>query len=73
MKKSPIKSALIDKLHKGFVCTCIAVTIYGFSAIGLFYYRYLTEVKPKKLLENQSLLAEGSSEVLKDNVETLKL
>lgn len=73
MKKSPIRSAFIDKLHKGFVYTCIAVTIYGFSVMGLRYYRYITEEKPKRLLENQSLLAEGSSESLKDKAETLKL
>lgn len=73
MKKSPIRSALVDKLHKGFVYTCIAVTIYGFSYMGLRYYRYVSEVKPKRLLENQNLLAEGSSEILKDSAETLKL
>lgn len=73
MRKSPIKSALIDLFHKGFVYTCIGVTIYGCSYIGYRYYRYVTREKPKILLENQKLLAEGSSEVIKDNAETLKL
>lgn len=73
MRKSPVKSVLIDTFHKGFVYTCIAVTIYGCSVIGMKYYRYITEDKPRKLLENKKLLAEGSSEVMKDNAETLKV
>ncbi|KAJ8917530.1 hypothetical protein NQ315_005579 [Exocentrus adspersus] len=73
MKKSPIRSLLVDKFHKGFVYTCIAVTIYGLSVVGMRYYRYITERRPQKLLEKQELLAEGSSEILKDTAETLRI
>ncbi|KAJ8942355.1 hypothetical protein NQ314_010084 [Rhamnusium bicolor] len=71
MRKYPInKNVLFDRLHKGSVIICIAVTLYGCSVIGLKYYRYVTEIKPllkrQQLLENQKLLAEGSSEVLSE-------
>ncbi|CAH2008976.1 unnamed protein product [Acanthoscelides obtectus] len=34
-KKYPVMDKLANRIHKGFVCTCIAVTLYGMSAIGL--------------------------------------
>ncbi|XP_019865079.1 uncharacterized protein LOC109594312 [Aethina tumida] len=78
MKKTPSRnSALVDKLHKGFVLTCIGVTIYGFSMLGLKYYNYLTKTKPlldqQKLKEAEGLLAEGSSDLLYDTAKTMKM
>ncbi|CAH1369144.1 unnamed protein product [Tenebrio molitor] len=70
MKKVPKSSLLAERLHKGFVCTCIAVTIYGCSVMAIRGYRYYTEIKPelqrKQNLEKQSLLEEGSSDNLRD-------
>ncbi|XP_063900134.1 uncharacterized protein LOC135119657 [Zophobas morio] len=69
MKRGPKGSLLVDRLHKGFVLTCIAVTVYGCSVLAMRGYRYYTDVRPqlqkKQLLEQQNLLAEGSSEGFK--------
>lgn len=76
MKKTPVRNAIIDKLHKGFVLTCVAVTVYGIGHLGLRWYRYFTvlrpEAKKRELLENKNLLAEGSSDLLQDSAQTLK-
>lgn len=63
-------NAVADTLHKGFVLTCIGVTLYATSILSYKFYKYMTETRPKYLeqrrLMEQSLLAEGSSENLKD-------
>lgn len=47
MKKYP-KTAFIDKLHRGAVWTCIAVTLGGTALLGYRFYRYFSVVKPEK-------------------------
>lgn len=66
MRKLPKTSVYLDYLHKGFVCICLAATIYGGSYLSWRGYRYWTQVRPQiKSLEdaeNRKLLAEGASE-----------
>lgn len=77
MKRTPKRSILLDRLHKGFVLTCVCVTLGGTGYLALGWYKYFTEVKPalkqKQLLDKQSLLAEGSSDNLQDLAPTLKM
>lgn len=76
LRKKVRSSFVLDKLHKGFVCACVGVTIYGTYLLGWRFYRYFTVVKPdkeqKELLAKQSLLTEGSSDVLKDTAQQLR-
>ncbi|XP_018319423.1 uncharacterized protein LOC108732921 [Agrilus planipennis] len=75
MRKSPTRNALLNRLHKGVVVICVAVTLYGTGYLAMRGYRYLTvirpEIKKKQLAENQLLLAEGSHENLKDNASVI--
>lgn len=76
MRKQPRVGVYLNYLHKGFVCTCIAATLYGCSFLIYRTYNYYANVRPefKKLkdTENRKLLAEGSSENL-DTAPTLKM
>lgn len=60
----------LDYFHKGFVCTCIAATLYGFSYVMYRSFTYYTDVRPQiqklKDAENRKLLAEGASEEFND-------
>lgn len=77
MKKLAKRSVLMDRLHKGFVVTCMGATII--SAVYLVFgaYNYFAVYKPvakqRQILEKQQLLAEGSSDNLKDTAATLQL
>ncbi|XP_022903555.1 uncharacterized protein [Onthophagus taurus] len=77
MKKTPSRSIIVDRLHKGFVITCVAITLYGVGHLGMRWYRYFAELRPaakqKELLEKQNLLAEGASDVLKDSALEIKM
>lgn len=76
MKKLARKSAMLDKVHRGLVLACIGITIYGTAHLGMRWYRYFTVLRPeqkrRELLEKQELLAEGSSESLRDTAQDLK-
>lgn len=77
MRKVPKTSAVLDLAHKGFVSTCIAVTVVGFAVLGYRGYHYFTKVKPQlhqqRMSENQSLLTEGSSTSIEDSAPSLKV
>lgn len=77
MRKLPKRNVLLDRLHKGFVISCMGVTVLGTLYLGMGAYRYFMVLKPeaqqRKLLEKQQLLAEGSSENLKDVAPTLNI
>lgn len=77
MKKLPKRSILMDRLHKGTVIACISVTLLGTVYLGLAGYNYFMVFKPQKkqqqILEKQTLLAEGSSDNLKEIAPTLKM
>lgn len=76
MKKSARKNELLNKLHKGFVVTCVVVTLYGLTHLGARWYNYFTVLRPaaqkRELLEKQQMLSEGSSDVLVDAAFKLK-
>ncbi|CAG4980019.1 unnamed protein product [Colias eurytheme] len=65
MKKYP-RTALYDKLHRGFVICCVGLTIYGSVILGEHFYRYFRYMKPQieasKAAAEKELLAEGSPE-----------
>lgn len=67
----------LDYMHKGFVCTCIAVTLYGFSQVFYRTFTYYTIVRPQiqklKDAENKKLLAEGASEDFNGTSSTIKM
>lgn len=45
MKRYP-RISLSDKIHRGFVIGCLAVTAYGTFLLGMRVYRYFTVTKP---------------------------
>lgn len=51
IRKTRMTSQLVDKLHKGFVVTCIAATVYGLAIGGHRAYLYLTVTKPAREAE----------------------
>lgn len=75
MKRIARKNILIERAHKAFVVGCIATTLYGFVHYCTRWYRYFTVLKPdiqqQELARQQELLAEGSSELLKDSSKDL--
>lgn len=77
MRKIARRSLIADTLHKGFVCACVGLTLYGTCHLGWRFYRYYTVIRPeqetKDLAMKQSILAEGSSDNLKDSAPQLKL
>uniref|UniRef100_A0A336MZ32 CSON010360 protein n=1 Tax=Culicoides sonorensis TaxID=179676 RepID=A0A336MZ32_CULSO len=64
LKKHRQTSFLIDKLHKGFVVTCIAATIYGLGVAGFRAYSYFTVTKPAR--EAEELRRLKLEEAMKD-------
>lgn len=76
LRKTARANAILDKLHKGVVCACVGITLYGTYLFGWRIHRYFTVIKPQKdqkqLMEKQNLLAEGSSDMLKDMAPQLK-
>uniref|UniRef100_S4PWS1 Uncharacterized protein n=1 Tax=Pararge aegeria TaxID=116150 RepID=S4PWS1_9NEOP len=64
--KKYARSVLYDKLHKGAVIGCVALTLYGSVLLGEHFYRYYRYVKPQveaaKAAAEKELLAEGSSD-----------
>lgn len=77
MKKTPRTSAWVDLFHKGFVYTCIGVTVLGTGMLlerALHYYiKVKPQLKQQQLKEKQELLAEGSPDTLPDIASTLKI
>lgn len=64
MRKSIVRNLWLDRFHKGFVWTCLSVTLVGTALYGTRFVHYFTVTKPeqdrKKLLEQQELLSEGA-------------
>lgn len=77
MRKIRKTGVYLDYLHKGFVCTCIAASLYGASFITYGIYNYYFNIKPEmqKLVdaENRKLLSEGASDTLTDVAPTLQM
>lgn len=47
MRKIP-NGKILDKIHRGFVYTCIGLTLYGTALIGQRVYRYFSVVRPNR-------------------------
>lgn len=69
--KKVSKTTILDKLHRGFVWTCMGVSLTGVAYIGLIGWNYYMYVKPHRVAEGlrtqQELLREGTG--LKDTEE----
>lgn len=76
MKKSPRRNIWVDRFHKGFVYTCLGVTIISTGMLCLKAYDYFVNIKPQlkqqQLLKQNELLAEGSSDSLQDKTPALQ-
>lgn len=57
--KRPIQSQLVDRMHRGFVYTCMGLTAYGGYLLSLRVYRYFTVIRPETLAYQQQLLQHG--------------
>lgn len=66
MRKPRKVGVYLDYFHKGTVCFCVALTVYGTSYLIYKGFTYYVNVKPQvrlqKEVENRRLLAEGSSD-----------
>lgn len=49
-------SKILDKLHRGFVYTCMGLTLYGTAIIGHRVYRYFSVVKPQREIAEMKML-----------------
>jgi len=58
MRKTARPSRILDILHRGFVATCVGVTVFGLYIGGLRVYHYLSVTKPKKALAQEEFLKE---------------
>jgi len=54
MRKTANPSKWFDRFHKGFVMTCVGLTLYGFAVIGNRAYHYYFVEKPARLELEQS-------------------
>lgn len=72
LQRTPRRNArsLADTLHRGFVITCIGVTLAASAYLGYRFVHYVTIYRPQLVEERKraekKLLEEGSSENLKD-------
>lgn len=59
-------NTLLDKLHRGAVYSCLAVTLYGTFLLGMRGYRYYTVVKPEREKAELQMITEGSHDKAKE-------
>lgn len=67
-KKRLPGSNVLDKLHRGAVYTCLAVTFFGTFMLGLRGWRYYTVTRPERQKADLQMIEEGSH----DKAEELK-
>lgn len=74
--KRPIQpNQLVDRMHRGFVYTCLGLTAYGGYLLSLRVYRFFTVIQPETKAYQQQLLKHGGlkrDESAADNVPQLK-
>ncbi|XP_065088511.1 uncharacterized protein LOC135709985 [Ochlerotatus camptorhynchus] len=73
--KKQARSLIVDRLHRGFVYTCLGLTMYGSYLIGQRVYRYFSIIKPAREAEERRMLQAGAGPgpaVSLDNAPTLK-
>lgn len=73
MKKFAKTGRLADTFHKGFVVTCIGLTLYGMLIVGTRAHAYYTQLKPQRLRERELADKEALEQEQTDDAETLKL
>lgn len=66
LKKKP-SVHILDRLHKGFVITCMGVTLYGTFLLGMRVYRYFTVIQPANKEAELRMIKERE-----DNAPTLR-
>lgn len=60
-KKRLNNNALLDRLHRGAVLTCLGVTVVGTLFLGTKLYYYYTVIKPERQkTEFKQLISEGA-------------
>lgn len=64
MLRKKAANELLNKLHKGFVLGCVALTLGGLGVLGVKAFHYLSVVRPaakeRQLEAQQELLGEGA-------------
>lgn len=76
MRRAPRNSgAILDRLHRGAVWTCIGLTLYGSYLTGMRVYNYFTVIRPMKKQQELEFLKEGAvpEPVSLDSAKELKL
>lgn len=61
MKRLP-KNFYMDRLHRGFVFGCVALTAYGTFSLFHGIYHYFTVSKPLLLEKQKALLKEPTGD-----------
>lgn len=51
-----MQTQVMDRLHRGFVYSCLALTAYGSYLVGHRVYRFFTVIQPEKRAYEQSLI-----------------
>ncbi|GAB0091648.1 uncharacterized protein DMENIID0001_065040 [Sergentomyia squamirostris] len=74
MRRLPNRDKLYDRIHRGFVWTCMGLTVYGTYLLGARVYRYFTVVKPERERRELEMIQENAqqSSTLLDNIPELK-
>lgn len=72
MKKSPIKGALLDRMHRGAVWTCMGLTLYGTYLTGVRVYNYFTITRPMRKQQELEMLREGTANAPALSLDTAK-
>uniref|UniRef100_A0A6M2DNE7 Putative cytochrome oxidase c assembly n=1 Tax=Xenopsylla cheopis TaxID=163159 RepID=A0A6M2DNE7_XENCH len=66
MKKKAARNVFFDRVHKGGVYFCLALSVWAGIGLGVKVYEYYTIVKPeldrKQLIAKQNLLQEGAAD-----------
>lgn len=77
MRKVPRVSRLGDYLHRGFVVTCAAVTLFATMDLGLRVYNYYSVIKPQRDREEKLRMAEEKTSAaeadMTDSAQTLRV
>jgi len=78
MKKVARPSSFADLFHKGWVLTCVGVTVVGMSYVGMATYEYFQlkaarKVQQEKDKEMYASDSNNSMQELQDSAPVLKL
>lgn len=57
--KRQVKNRLYDVLHYGTVYMCMGVTVLSTAYLGFYGYKYYTDIKPNRKIEELQKIKEG--------------